>query len=794
MSDEIEFKDLNTLMKTIDLVKKIVAEVISRGSTKEARSFLDTNNKKRAKFKRKTCEIRHKSIHEQIEKSINKLREHKKNLSITEKEDLHTKNIILKECFKPFSPSETYRATYKKKKQQTNINSLFFEDSTYREEFKVEHKYISPVIAPYFQELQEKKNIILSENDLLGIVGKIIHMYTHDSIELKTLILSGDIGTGKTTLFSRIMQNITTQNKPENPIYVLPINLDFENLIGTDDRQSKLLKDYVEFLSLRIEKLIKKNITDIKKTKEGKNKHIMPIIFFDNLDLVYQKFCEDYFITPFAIKFIDIFLSLIEDILRKEDKRILICGLRGESVRAIQDIKLGNQEKFDQITSLIMEVRKKTPSEIKSIIKKRLKLSYEGLKLINADPKELQIVEQNINNFDNTKIDFEELDSISSEGLRNTVDLFFRVSPTIVNSNIFNRFFVDEYYIKKMHFLGDSSVYTQAGNGIFNVFLNNTEFRYLEDSYKYDDSYISKHSSEHVRKLASISYLQTYWAKYFILLYLYQEKKKPKISPSSVEGLINVFSKHSTTERYEENLVRLILLGLSESRHGKIIDIILNNGDSLSRFSLSDRGKYILENHIWTFDYLSVVIDDIWLEFPDFLLEDFPFLQEVEESYCHESEQGIFQNERKIKLSQKIKKVKLFLEILKVSYIYEIKKVNTIIKILEEGSNQEHNFKLPNFNNIEQQIFSTMKKYAEICELPLKGELNLYTPILNKTQIKKLKKFFNKNYGLGLEYSQKDLLIYHAENIKEVSALILKHETTQPLKDTNNSTLFEQDK
>lgn len=78
MSDEIEFKDLNTLMKTIDLVKKIVAEVISRGSTKEARSFLDTNNKKRAKFKRKTCEIRHKSIHEQIEKSINKLREHKK--------------------------------------------------------------------------------------------------------------------------------------------------------------------------------------------------------------------------------------------------------------------------------------------------------------------------------------------------------------------------------------------------------------------------------------------------------------------------------------------------------------------------------------------------------------------------------------------------------------------------------------------------------------------------------------------------------------------------------------------
>jgi len=776
MSDDTELKELTQLMKVIEFGKNIVAEVLSRGSTTKARSFLDNHNNKREKFKRKTCEIRHKSIHELIEKSINKSREKKKNLSTIEKENLQTKNIILKECFKPFSPNETYRTTYKKK-QQKNINSLFFGDTIYREEFKVEHKYISPALASYFEELQGKENTVISESDLLGIMGKIIHMYTRKSIQLKTLILSGDIGTGKTTLFSKIMQNITTHNKPENPIYILPINFDFENLIDTDDRQSQSVQDYVEFLSLKIEKLIQNKIINSKKTKEGRNKHIMPIIFFDNLDLVYQKFCEDYFITPFGIKFIDIFLNLIEEILKKDDKRILICGLRGESVRAIQDIKLGNQEKFDEITSLIMEVKKKSPSEIKSIIQKRLKLSYEGLKLIGLGSQELQVLEQNIKNFDNTRINFEELDSISSEGLRNTVDLFFRVSPTIINSTIFNRFFIDDYYIKKMHFLGDSSIYTQAGNGIFNIFLNNTEFRYLEDSYKYDDSYISKHSSEHVRRLASISYLQTYWAKYFILLYLYQEKKKPNISPSSVESLINVFSKQATTERYEENLVRLILLGLSESRHGKIIDIILNNGDSLSRFSLSDRGEYILENHIWTFDYLSVVIDDIWLEFPDFLLEDFPFLQKVEESYCHEIDAILFQEECQSKLSQKIKKVKLFLEILKVSYIYEVKKVNTIIETLKEGSKDDHKFKLPIFSNIEQQIFSTMKKYSEVCNLPLTGDLNLRTPILKQSQIKKLKKFFKKNYGVGLEYGQKDLLIYHTKNIKEVSSLILKHET-----------------
>jgi len=623
-----------------------------------------------------------------------------------------------------------------------------------------------------------------------AIFEDIVNKLFYGNIDINAIILSGDIGTGKTTLFSKIMQEMISKNKQGNSYYILPINIDFEKMISVEDRQAKNLGEYVDNLFVGLNRKIDNAMSHAKASKEAKNQMIMPIVFFDNLDLVYQKFCEDYFVTPNGVKFIDIFLNLIEKVLQSEKKYLLVCALRGESLNAIKNRELGNKEKLHAIVSLLLEVKNKTSLEIKSIIEKRLRLSAEGLRLIKSKSIELEILMQNIQKFENSKIDFEELDSISSEGLRNTVDLFFRVSPSIHTKNIFNRFFIDNYYIKKMHFMGDTNVYTQAGNGIFNIFLNNTDFRYMEDTYSYEDSYISNYSGKHVKKLAKISYIHTYWAKYFILVYLYQEKMKPNITPLNKKGFINFFSKQSTVERYEENLVRLILLGLSESRHGKIIDISLNNTDTISKFSLSYRGKYILENYIWSFDYLAVVVDDIWLEFPDFILEEFDFLQVTDQSYCHISNQTLFEQKRRENLSQKIKKVKLFLEVLKISYIYEKKKVNRILERLTEKQNPEDKFTLPDFSKIENTISKTVKEYASICNLELKNEFDPLEPILSKKQQQKLKKFFIEQYALGIAYGKHDLLNYHKKNIEEVSKVVVEHEELNDDSFDNNPNLF----
>ncbi len=789
MSEDMGINEVNFVIKLFELGKKGIAEFNSRGSTGKAKSFLNIDNNKREKFKRKSCDIPFENIHSKIEESVQAAFApvDKKTSKYLEQEKIENKKIILHECFKSFSPKETYAVSYKKKKAMS-IDSLFFEDTKYREEFQFISKYITPSLKVQVEELGTEN---LSEENFLTILDSIINKYLFDSIDLKTIILSGNIGTGKTTVFAKTMQYFISHNNPSNAYYLLPINIDFEKLIEMDDRQSQTTKHYVDSLLNKINSRIQGTIDKTKKTKEAKTKRIVPIIFFDNLDLVYQKFCEDYFITPYGIKFIDIFLSVVRNILDTKQKSILICGLREESLNAIKDRRFGDKKELDKLTSLIIEVKRKTPDEIKEIIEKRLKLVCDGFKLAGFGKEEISIVKSNMEEFKNTQIDFEELDGISSEGLRNTIDLFLRVAPSLLNSKMFHRFFIDNYYIKKMHLMGDTNIYTQAGNGIFNIFLNNTKFRYLEDAYKYEDSYISTHSSSQVRQLASITYIQTYWAKYFILLYLYQEKIKSSIAPSSVDALINFFSKNATTERYEENLVRLILLGLSESRHGKIIDIILNNGDMISRFSLSDRGKYIVENHIWTFDYLSVVVDDIWLEYPDFILERFDFLQTIEPSYCHLNNKTTFETKRKEALIKKIKKVKLFLEILKISYEYENKKVRRIVAELKIKTKSTDIFMLPNFNDIERKVYKTIKEYSKICGITLEGELSLHRDILNSQEIKELRIFFKENYALGLAFNKNDVMNYHNENIKKVSNMITTHEDIVPVVSKETATLFD---
>jgi hypothetical protein len=271
-----------------------------------------------------------------------------------------------------------------------------------------------------------------------------------------------------------------------------------------------------------------------------------------------------------------------------------------------------------------------------------------------------EIVNYNLKLFDNTKIDFNEIHCISTEGLRNTIDLFFRISPSILDKKLFKRFFIDSYYIKKLHFLGDNFTFTQVENGIFNIFLNNKLYREnLCHKSKFGSIVRIDNSFNIIKSLSSINHLHTYWLKYFILLFLYSEKKNTNLQISNIKELIQTFSPNGTIYKYEENIVRLVLLGLAEVTHGRLLDIILNNDDNIKNFEISDRAIYLLENTIWSFDYISIILEDIWLQYPDFIYEECPYLFEKTNGYCYLTG-DTFKEKQKSSFRLKIKQVIFF--------------------------------------------------------------------------------------------------------------------------------------
>jgi len=184
MDEGLGAKELKTGMNIFTFLKKSYAEFNSRGSTKRAQEFLDIHNNKREKFSRKTCEVPLKSIHCQIEESINHLEKLKK-LSSIEKDNKQATELIIQECFKAFSPQETYLTTYKKKRV-SNINSLFFSDTKYREEFNVEIRHASTSLTLDIDSLLKSNNGFLAEKELLNIFEDIVNKLFYGNIDIIT--------------------------------------------------------------------------------------------------------------------------------------------------------------------------------------------------------------------------------------------------------------------------------------------------------------------------------------------------------------------------------------------------------------------------------------------------------------------------------------------------------------------------------------------------------------------------------------------------------------------------------
>jgi len=678
--------------------------------------------------------------------------------------------------FLPFTKEYILTSKKKTKPKEIDLANDFFDNLEYREKFKIRFYYADRKLS--FQAISDD---ILDEDNIKSFFERLSSDPATLGTENKNILILGDIGTGKTTFFAKIMHDLAKSNQGYVP-YKLPIQIDFEEIISINDRHHLALDEYCDNILKTIKNKINKAFDEYKKKdKTAQTSSTRAIIFIDNLDIVYQKFCEDYFVSETGHRFLDVLLKIVRKMQDRdfhEMSLMLFYGLREESIKALKQRTVGNERELKKLFSLRLGVEGKNEDETKEIIAKRLKLAVDALKKGSAEQNIIHLAEKNYNNFiSNTRIDFRLLNNISSEGLRNTIDLFYRVSSSLFSKKVFHRFFIDSYYIKKLHFLGDNLIFTQAENGIFNIFLNNANYRYSEMGNLCEIGTLSDISSQKLCKLSEMRHLHTYWLKYFILVYLFSAKKSKNKQTPNIRDILDFFSPKNTYNTYEENLVRLVLLGLSESKHGKILDIQLSNNGDINTLELSDRGEYLLENIVWNFDYLSVIIEDYWLQFPTFMFdEEEAWMFNSEEGYCYESNEKVFYDKREISLKNKIKKIKLFLEILEISYKYEKKKIDPIFyklnEIDEKLRNNNEQFGLPNFKYIKKRIYQQMYEYLKNCNITDITEKDLEKPILKFRKKRKYLRFFKENYGA----MNKDIEVrrmYHMENQNQIAELNL---------------------
>jgi len=699
---------------------------------------------------------------EDVESIQNRLKE---NITCESKDDSN----YIHNCFESFRPFTENKNYSELTEQEVLILKKFFDSYSYKVEFDFEFTLYRNNIEE-FNSVSKGEELVEAFDKYMSNPVRFMERKNEKKKSLKNLsvLVTGEIGSGKSTFMRHIANSMLKRKYKQGEFnYRSTIVIDFEKELKRANN-TETLSLYIDNIVSNIKERVKKTANEsLTKDKNKKMNQVIMGVFLDNVDIVYQKFCEEYFFADSDHRFIDIYIGIVEKLSNPDFVNfpiLIFSALRPESLFALKKRSIGEKAFLEEYYVMTLKINRLSDSMTKKVIEKRIQLFRDT---INEDKskKLFDIVNNNLTKFkESDGICFEELNSISTEGLRNTIDLFFRISPAIFSKNLFERFFLNTHYIRKLHYLGDDFVFSQVEDGVFNIFLNNRMYREsLNSTSKYTKLTNDFKSKDLIKKVSSFTHLQTYWLKYFILVRLYYDfLYKETMQPQDLSQLISEFSMVGSAYKYEENLVRLVLLGLSEVTHGRLLDIRLSDEDTIKNVELTSKGIYLLENKIWSFDYLSVVLEDIWLQFPRDILIKCSVLGEKTNGYCYIEDEKEFKEKQKEVFKIKIKKVKLFMKILENSYEQEIKKVfdvfNELTEINQYIIDANGKFMLPDFNLINKelndQIIERAKGFGlEEIDRAFLRKMEICKSIKNTNMDQVLSTFFKKNYLLEEEDS-----------------------------------------
>ncbi|MCG7899689.1 MAG: ATP-binding protein [Candidatus Thiodiazotropha weberae] len=564
------------------------------------------------------------------------------------------------------------------------------------------------------------------------------------------ILIMGDIGCGKSTFVANFAHKLIDYNtmavdqRPVNYSRKEPIFMDAEALLdkGSYGSTSKIYDSIISEITEKIKDQCEvdgDSLEEVVSSSKGQR----VVLIFDNLDYVYHTFCyllygDKYLDEEIVIsEYFPFLFKLISDFTLGQYCNLGISCIyvaRNDTADLIS-YGMGQKDNGDRLIDhidMLVEVNEVAANTVENIIKKRFALSDSMI----ANGRDA--LKSNIEKYNDQSSCIDILSHLSTHGLRHVISLYGELSWAIFTDEAFKRFFLDCTTPMLYLYLGGKTNYTQISEGITNIFLVNNEYRKLHNytlsngEKQYSDSLLGEH-------------MHTYWLKYYILLFIYQGN-------ATKSEVRQVFSKKENMPyAYEDGIVNLVLLSLSEFEHGRLIKPNIQARERgavcSSGLECTNKGMYLIENNIFfSFWYLAVVIEDEWLEYPAFCFKDFSDYGSFEFLFNTNSDQ--YNRELVKMLITKIPLVLTFIDILEFSHKYEKDKCKDVFctNLVDIGIDE------PNFSSIRKSIESEISNYTKDFldkdKEELRRKLEEYDS--NRHSLRKsLNKFFKEVYYGG---------------------------------------------
>ncbi|MDR1645336.1 MAG: hypothetical protein LBS05_05880 [Tannerellaceae bacterium] len=198
----------------------------------------------------------------------------------------------------------------------------------------------------------------------------------------------------------------------------------------------------------------------------------------------------------------------------------------------------------------------------------------------------------------------------------------------------------------------------------------------------------------------------TYWLKYFIIKFI--DIRTSKNIETTIEDIYDTFSTTGKDKIYEKKYIDMILKTLTDSNQSNIIEVkktyIRDESDKLT-LKTSIKGATIINEMVFKFYYLQLMIDDNLLPLPDILHQaDFYKLnQSIGYSYLLFQGEEYSSTARKL-IKEKGRSVIYFLTLLKTALEYEKNKYSDVYDNLDMLK-----IELPNMEDIIKNIKGELK-------------------------------------------------------------------------------------
>ncbi|MCG8096882.1 MAG: hypothetical protein JAZ17_25205 [Candidatus Thiodiazotropha endolucinida] len=282
------------------------------------------------------------------------------------------------------------------------------------------------------------------------------------------------------------------------------------------------------------------------------------------------------------------------------------------------------------------------------------------------------------------------IERYSNQGLRRTIDHISRyVWLNNENANIGSRF--RQHYNSQLlcFLLGDKYRFHQFGSGFQNLFLVRGDLvGDRDDLGKYDDS---------VR-----CHAQTYWLKYLVAWYI-RSTENP-----NVNAIVSIFCHGG--KYYPEGLVKFCVASLLHVETTNLATPTFRPSSSgsgsvtIESVHITHQGKAIIDDLVWTFNYLQLVVEDPYLPIPKLWLREFSYEKGLDYGYFAEPNDS-YMHKRTRMVKMKAKQVFLFLNILEYALnIEEVKYPDMFHNLRKSG------FETPDFERIKDVVEGSVSR------------------------------------------------------------------------------------